>query len=1633
MARESMTLRPFFNTSTQELAALFDTAAAQQDLATLKVLAHELRHRDRPAAQQLKRKLHVFLKAQKKPSPRQPPSSPAADFPDVGLEAAEDAPPIFESAQPPPLFNQQAPKRMTDPHIIERLKGLLEYVRQTAYLKGKPSRQVDQHNSFKAYEHELRGLPGIHFDTGTADDDTWLRVERLHESKPPAPQTPLLAEFITQSNAPTKEPGLASHASRTQLAALGMEAPALMEGENPAQALAIDALPLKEQLHGELKTYITHVWQPWADEEKEVRKTISKYADLFSSYQMLQGNLVDSPLELVLGVGLAVWDLPDGKLTYPLISQLVELSIDEHSHAMEVRPRSLDARLELDVYTALDNPGVAEVARLGKEHFKAGDGQVNPFVPSTFEPVLKAASSLLDSKGGYWPSHTTPDDRQLPKANEHLLVTDTWVLFVRPRTSSLFVQDLERFEALVETGVDLDALSPATLALLADPSQQTHEVAPANYRGLSNIDRQAGTSAKAKDLFFPMPYNDEQVQIVHMLDHQDGVVVQGPPGTGKTHTIANVISHYLALGKRVLVTSMKDPALAVLQEKLPSEIRPLAISLLSSEADGMKQFEHAIRHIAAEVSRIDKQEMRGQISQYELDIDRLHAQIAKTEYQIGQWAKKNLEPISLDGDVLQPLDIAKEIARHPDEAAWIADPLTVAAEHAAQFGDADIGALRNARMALAEDLPLLQQCLPPVDAFPEPAKLQQLHLDLSHLVHLNAQVSNAALPALRDMEQSSVDEAMQLHTRVFGLRESREWLDNAGYDWLPQLELRMRRADSADALLKLLATIRTEIRDLLAHRTQFVARPVTLPEGVANNPDMAEAVDNLAQGRKPFGLAGLFGKASEKKLIEQIQLVGNAPQGEHDWVHVLQYLRFMQDCSAMVVRWDALALELGLPSFSAPQALIMRGSDYLLVLDKLQNLLREEKSVSDLLQALLPTWPDAGKKPYDSAFMQKALEILDNNLTRARLADTWQVKHRFVEALSNAKGEIVDAISTFLNERLGDSAIAETELMAEWTKLMMELRRQHSQRPQLQCVREVSAKIEASGAPKWAQQLRNEPATTTQDAQLPDNWKALWRYRRLLTLVESMDGRAELALLSKQRNELEKDLSRLYQKAVTTRTWLKMAEKATPMVRSALEAYRVAISRIGRGTGVRAPRYRKDARDAAAQASPAIPCWIMPHYRISESLPVALGEFDLVIIDEASQSDLTAMPALLRAKKVLVVGDDQQVSPEGVGLEEEKIRSLMGQFLGNQVGLYRPQMSPDKSIYDLFKVVFAQGQIMLREHFRCVGPIIEYSKREFYNHELRPLRMPLASERMDPPLIDVHVIDGQRGNGKTNQGEAIFILEEIRKIVGDQSMSRRTIGVVSLLGSEQAQLVWNLVVKELGEDAIQRHQMAFGDARTFQGKERDIVFLSMVDSGRAQASSQDMFRQRYNVAASRARDRMYLVRSITQDELSKTDKLRSSLIQHFQTPYAQNEEEVSDLRQLCESPFEREVFDALVERGYRVQPQVKVGSYRIDLVVEGERDARLAVECDGDRYHGPDQWDHDMRRQRVLERAGWHFWRCFASNFVLHRDALLADLTDTLRKRGIEPIGTKDAVRSLHSQSRTYEAFPIEPTAELMS
>jgi len=480
---------------------------------------------------------------------------------------------------------------------------------------------------------------------------------------------------------------------------------------------------------------------------------------------------------------------------------------------------------------------------------------------------------------------------------------------------------------------------------------------------------------------------------------------------------------------------------------------------------------------------------------------------------------------------------------------------------------------------------------------------------------------------------------------------------------------------------------------------------------------------------------------------------------------------------------------------------------------------------------------------------------------------------------------------------------------------------------------------------------------------------------------------------------------------VSSAAWLSTKLGASPKVLSALETYRTAIGRIGKGTGPNAIRHRRDAQKAMLDAQGAVPCWVMSHAKVSETLPAQLGCFDLVTVDEASQSNLWALPAVLRGKKLLVVGDDKQVSPDGGFISATHIQGLKDRFLSDQP--YATVLTPEKSLYDLASTVFAANKLMLREHFRCVPAIIAYSNQTFYDNFIQPLRIPKASERIDPPLVDIYIQGGTRGVKDVNREEAEAVSEEIQAILNDRRFAGRTIGVVSLLGPDQAKFIDSEVRKRCDAAELLRRRFSCGDARLFQGSERDIMFLSMVvDPANCKALSGNMFEQRFNVAASRARDRMYLVRSVQLSDLSHADNLRRGLLGHFSKPLDGSTDETTSLLDECESGFEKQVYSELFSRGYRVVPQVRAGSFRIDMVVEGANDTRLAIECDGDEFHGPDRWAADMTRQRVLERAGWTFWRCFASTWAMRRDEVLKELLNRLTAMGIEPLGALERMPS---------------------
>ena len=253
----------------------------------------------------------------------------------------------------------------------------------------------------------------------------------------------------------------------------------------------------------------------------------------------------------------------------------------------------------------------------------------------------------------------------------------------------------------------------------------------------------------------------------------------------------------------------------------------------------------------------------------------------------------------------------------------------------------------------------------------------------------------------------------------------------------------------------------------------------------------------------------------------------------------------------------------------------------------------------------------------------------------------------------------------------------------------------------------------------------------------------------------------------------------------------------------------------------------------------------------------------------------------------------------------------------------------------------------------------------------------------------------------------------------------KTIGVISLLGEAQAKLIDRLLVTRIGPEEIERRRIVCGDAYAFQGDERHVVFLSLVVANKDAESrtfaslAGSTYKQRFNVAASRAQDQLWLFHSIMPEDVGNPECMRHKLLTYFYDParYAAQSIgiDIDDLRRKAnaqnrpstapapfDSWFEVDVYLRIVARGYCVLPQYKAGRKRIDLVVEGR--TRLAIECDGDRFHTDENFEQDMARQRQLERAQWQFWRVRGSAFYRDPDAALASLWDRLGELGIEPM-----------------------------
>ncbi len=1449
-----------------------------------------------------------------------------------------------------------------DDVLRDRCSSLFRFLHGLTSLRSTAVRSVDNYDQVLwfgdvpnepecdsiATRERVAGDPDDEASDAAERDDVWLEIEKPSLRSVPEPSAALepwlVAETLEDSSLDAPE-----LRERVKIAVAAGERDATVEERE---------LESEPSVRSSFDYYVKERWLPWALEDRRLRKVQRVYTTLFAMHQRQER--LGEDYQVALGLGLLCWKSKEGdRIRRHLIAADASIEIDARNGRITVGPGVDGARpqLEQDMLDPTDQPPPDRVSQLESLVRDLGDAI---WSPDDVADICTQWGNAVAADSRYAERMDPPK-----RVSEERKIAFAPALLLRHRSDRSV---LRTFEEILEQLRGGGPIPFGIARYVTVVGEDGHDAEPE-----PTLDRD----------YLPLPSNAEQATVLDRLRTQQGVLVQGPPGTGKSHTIANLMCHLLATGKRVLVTSHTARALEVLRDKLPGGFADLCVDLLGAGRDAMHSLERSVTAITERQQNFDRERSEAEIERLdaELQAARQAEAAAHASLREVQEAGSFEHRVEFEGETYLGtlMRIAERLDRDAERLGWIDDPIESSCEF--PLRDADIEELARVEPGPRPIDGSGADLAPPTHGEIEARFARETKLDGATTPEEFANADHDTCATIASELESLLTAwtACDEHAQPWAKDAARDVLADQDRAWRERLEATRAQVDA----------IGDSAREVDEMRIAGIADRDA--ESVAAE---AEALrDHLATG-KGLGF-WVFRSAVVKRTraIWETVTVDGRPCTD---VPALERLLGAIDVDRRLQRLTTLWEGTG----AAPGgSRAIRAGWYADLCEPLDDAMSLHDAVAKLRDAIAPVeglraprWQDRDAVEALATSARAALDAAELRAVRDEL-------EKFAARLDDGAHPVARDLAAALRER--DEARYDRGL-----ERLDELRRLH----------ELLDRIRDVGAPRLAEQL----ADPTHHDRIGD-LRAAWAHRRAHRFVDDrLDPAREhdLRVELEQRQAAQRDtLCRLAE----TRAWHNLLTELDEHERQHLIAWTKAIRRIGKGTGKYAAKHRRDARQHMEHCRHAIPAWILPIYRVAETIRPGVDAFDVVIIDEASQSGPEALFLLYLTKKVIVVGDDKQISPDHVGIARDDVEYLRQQHLGELP--ISDAFGLENSLFDLAEIRYG-NRVRLREHFRCMPEIIRFSNDLCYPTEpLIPLKQ-FGAGRLTP-VIDARFVEGgyRDGTGTKvfNPVEADAIVDCIEACHTDPRYDGKSFGVISLQGPHQAQLIEGKLIDRLGPDAILDRDLVCGDAYAFQGDERDVMFLSLVAAPhkekRIGTLADERAQRRFNVAVSRAREQMFLFYSVTLNDLS-TKCLRHALLEYCLDPRAKSTLpdglDAEALRELAhtrdrgrldppapfDSWFEVDVCNRIAARGFRVQPQVEVAGYHIDLVVVGD-ERRVAVECDGDAWHGVEQYDHDQARQRALERCGWTFFRVRGSAFYLDRDAALEELWELLDAHGI--------------------------------
>lgn len=1126
----------------------------------------------------------------------------------------------------------------------------------------------------------------------------------------------------------------------------------------------------------------------------------------------------------------------------------------------------------------------------------------------------------------------------------------------------------------------------------------------------------AAVGGESVEILLSKEANKEQLEIAKRIDQYNAVLVQGPPGTGKTHTIANLMGHFLARGQSVLVTSHTPKALSVLKDKVAPGLRSLCVSVLE---DSNIDMERSVDGITEYMSRTTSHELKREMEALEADRSQIIAALAAVRKRIFALIRRECGVIEWEGQTFSPSEAAAFVLAHEKDLSCIPGkvrlhtPLPLSREQLAALYRSNEAITAGDERELAVSLPGPEEYLSPADFEDVLASLRDARARLDGLEGWQLRErADEGLYILSDATRSFTlrrpghKEVDRLKTYAASFGRIDRWMKCAAVDGKTGGAYRKRWTMLIDQIEATCACAEQVTAEQFGQQIRF-----TGPEALGELEAPFEKLRRIFEEKgKVSKLTLMFNRDCERAL-QSVTLGGRPVRSAQECdviLHIIALERLRSQCR---VYWDELLSVHGVPKFTDldPAAPERIAANWVPVIrkyldwyhDAYEPLLARVAALGIPAEVLFHEDPlDSDLTATDKVLTAVARDIpvicrgweavLEIEACRVALEETKMAMQSGGRISSALCGRVVDALEAADPEAY---AAACGELGRVWSKDAL----RRSRRELLDLL--------LPAAPQWAEAIRKRKGIHGLPT-VPDNIADAWKWKQLSGIVEEITAEPFAAL---QRDSLR--LSREYRTVTAAYAekcaWYHLMRRTEGDIdmRQALLGWKQTVKKIGKGTGRNAPALKAKARELMSRCQAAVPGWIMPINRALESLDPGKNSFDVIIIDEASQSDISSLAILYMGRRLIIVGDDKQVSPMAVGVELDRMNALQQMYIRDKIPnahLYDAKTS----IYDIGKTTFQP--LMLREHFRCVPEIIGFSNMLSYDHRIKPLRES-GSSPLVPAVVHYRVPGGSRTPGKkVNPAEARAIAALMAACMEQPEYDGKTFGVISLLGDEQVKCIQQEIEKRVDARQIVARNVLCGNASHFQGDERDVVFLSLVDSGDGSGpihlqgfGVDDAYRKRYNVAASRARDQLWVVTSLDPAADLKPGDIRKTLIDYALNPAAYCGAETAAPGQT--TPFEAAVAQALIRRGYRIEQPWQVGAYRLDMVAVCGKQT-VAIECDGQRLQtGETGIRADMERQTILERLGWRFIRVRGSEYHRDPEKAIGRITAELERCGVRP------------------------------